>query len=271
MAKTVRTPVKFDRPPVVEVVCGVLFNDLPALRVPHIGLFWSGVRADFPNTEERPPLTPLIELPELVPEQPVQIELLNLLPLPRVWLVAEDGRRLLQIQRDRFLFNWKRATDDDPYPSYANIIVEFDQWLARFRSFIQSENLGELSYRQYELTYVNHVGAANGLNTGRESALLVDHVRAKKKDRFLPPPDNFNWRTSYPLPERQGRLHLLARNALKQDGQPVIRLDVTARGIPEDHRETGRRLWFDLAHEWITHGFADATLPAMQKIWGRTQ
>ena len=28
--------------------------------------------------------------------------------------------------------------------------------------------------------------------------------------------------------------------------------------------------WFDLAHEWITQGFADVTSPTMHTDWGRT-
>lgn len=56
---------------------------------------------------------------------------------------------------------------------------------------------------------------------------------------------------------------------LKSTGEKIARLDLIARGIPDDP-ETQRREWFDLGHEWITHGFTDITSDNLHKIWGRT-
>jgi uncharacterized protein (TIGR04255 family) len=255
----------------VEVVCGVLFNDLNTLRVPHIGLFWSQLREAFPATEERPLLDAVIESVVAGPAS-VQLELLNSPPLPRVWFIASDGESLIQIQRDRFLYNWKRTSFDDPYPSYDFIIANFEDWLGRFRSFLEDEKLGSLEFRQYELTYVNHITADNGLAAIGESAILTDHVRSNIGTRFLPEPENFNWRTVYTLPSNQGRLHVWAQTVLRPDSQRILRLDMTARGIPEDRSDTARKDWFSVAHDWITNGFADVTNATAQKdIWGRTQ
>ena len=55
------TPVKFDRPPVVEVACGILFGTTVPLRAAHIGLYWQRIRNEFPRIEEAPPLSPVIE------------------------------------------------------------------------------------------------------------------------------------------------------------------------------------------------------------------
>ena len=116
-----RKPVKFNRPPVVEVVCGVLFRGLPKLRTPHFGLFWSRIRDRFPLPDERPPLSPAIET---FPATPIQQQ--PDWPItPRVWLLGDEGRHLVQLQGDRFLYNWKSAAPEDGYPSYSKIIVEF--------------------------------------------------------------------------------------------------------------------------------------------------
>jgi hypothetical protein len=64
-----------------------------------------------------------------------------------VWLLAEDGRRLLQLQRDRFLYNWKRTADDPGYPSYDRIIVEFEKWFAEFTTFIREQGIGDLEVK----------------------------------------------------------------------------------------------------------------------------
>jgi len=259
-------PVKFDRPPIIEVVCGVQFDGLLKLRVPQIGLFWAKLRKEFPEVEERPPLG---TFPEMVGE--ASIELSNLPPLPRVWLMEKTGRHLVQIQRDRFLFNWKRVDAEDKYPSYKHVIKEFERHLKGFRQFLAHEELGDLVFRQFELTYVNHIGKENGLDVAGAGGLLIDHVRSGNHGRFLPEPSAFNWRSSYDLPDANGRLLVQCHTVSRKD-ERLVRLDLTARGIPNDNSDLARRPWFDLAHDWITHGFADITNPEVQRtVWGRTQ
>ena len=46
----------FDRPPVTEVAIGVQFGTIQELRQPHFGLFWSRIRADYPQVQDQPPL-----------------------------------------------------------------------------------------------------------------------------------------------------------------------------------------------------------------------
>ena len=62
---------------------------------------------------EHPPLPPVIEA--LGPVSTLELQLGNVPPLRRSWLISKDGRSLLQIQEDRFLFNWKKAGPDDGY------------------------------------------------------------------------------------------------------------------------------------------------------------
>ena len=69
--------------------------------------------------------------------------------------------------------------------------------------------------------------------------------------RFLPEPERLNWRTSFLLPDKAGRMHVTIRNGKKRDdGKPMIILDLTVRGIGKE----GMEVWFDLAREWIVCG-----------------
>jgi uncharacterized protein (TIGR04255 family) len=260
--------VRFERPPVVEVVCGVFFGTLPGLRIPHIGVFWDRLRADFPTADEAPPLLPVIETQEssLLDGSNLMLEA----PLPRSWFRTADGHGLIQLQRDRFVYNWKRETaEDGPYPSYDFVVVEFEKRWAQFSEFIAQEGLGELVPRQFELIYVNVIPKDS---IPQDDAVLVDHKRNAVRPRFLPEAESFNWVTSYALPDGQGRLHIAATSVRqKTTGRPGIRLDMTARGINDAPVERMRE-WFDLAHEWIVNGFADVTTTAVQqKIWRRRQ
>ncbi|MEX3954164.1 TIGR04255 family protein [Paraburkholderia sp. EG287B] len=267
-----RNPVKFTRPPIYEVACGIHFSSERPLVTAHIGAYWEHVRDKFPKAEDAPPLQSVVEQPG-GGAMPV-FEFSNLPPLRRAWLFSADGRNLIQLQQDRFIFNWKRESLSDPYPSYAVVIDQFETQLAEFSTFCREIGVGELSVRQFELAYVNHISASNGLGAAATSdTLLVDHVRSADATRFLPEPEGFNWMTSYVLPRGFGRLHITAQSASQIPTQErFVRLDLTARGISSDLSPTGKREWFDVAHEWITHGFADVTAPAMQtaEYWGRT-
>lgn len=270
---TERERVAFERPPVVEVVFGVQFAT-EQLQGPHVGLFWQYVRNDFPRFQEVAPLPAVIEGAPGTPEKVVDVALPLVPPLRRTWLLSEDGSSLIQIQEDRFLVNWKRMPieGDRPqydieYPSYDTIVVLFESYWGKYNEFLQSEGIELVDVQQQELTYINHISEENGLSDIGRGHIFVDHLEAKEEGRFLPAPEAINWRTSYVLPDNCGRLHMTVQSAIRrQDSAPIVRFDVTARGVGSD----GLRSWFDLAHEWITHGFADVTSPELHQVWGRT-
>jgi uncharacterized protein (TIGR04255 family) len=263
-----RAPVKFDRPPVVEVACGVLFATQDTLKTAHIGKYWERVKAEFPHVEDALPLPTIVEQQV---DAVAEFEWSTLPPLRRTWLTSDDGAHLIQIQGDRFLLNWKRTLNQTGYPSYTDVIKRFDRHLADFISFLKELRIEPPAYRQFELMYVNHITVENGLKEVGMENMLVDHVRATSRERFLPEPDGFNWATSYRLPHNTGRLHIAAQSAVKTSNRErIVRLDLTARGISTDPSEAGRRPWFDTAHEWITHGFADVTSNVLHTTWGRT-
>jgi uncharacterized protein (TIGR04255 family) len=154
-------------------------------------------------------------------------------PLPRSWFRSADGHGLIQLQRDRFVYNWKRETPEDgPYPSYDVVVVEFERRWAQFGEFVAREKLGELVPRQFELIYVNIIPRDDA---PLGDPILIDHARSRSGSRFLPEPENFNWQTSYPLPEQNGRLHMTTNTVReKTTGKPCIRLDMTARGVNDE-------------------------------------
>lgn len=109
--------VTFAYPPVTEVVFGIQFKPLTRFTVSHFGQLWECFKADgYDACQDRSPLFPAIErfdapvkAEEQVPPDPF---------LPRVWFLHRDGTGILQVQRDRFLHNWRRARIDDKYPRY---------------------------------------------------------------------------------------------------------------------------------------------------------
>ncbi len=265
------TRVKFDRPPVVEVACSALFSTAKPLRGIHIGLYAQRIQSDFPQIEEVPPLVPVVEFQEPgTGGAQLTYAVGPLPPLRRTWFITDDGRNLIQVQEDRFIFNWKKAADDDRYPSYDEVIERFDRHLAGFIEFVTEQDLGPLSYRQFGLIYVNQIPLGPPEVEISESRLLVDHVRDTTRPRFLGEPVGVNWVSIYELPNHEGRLYMTAQSARAPDGRRILRLDLTARGVPADTVDRGRA-WFDQAHTWITRGFADLTAEDIQqRVWRRT-
>jgi uncharacterized protein (TIGR04255 family) len=251
-----RQHVKFDRPPVVEVVCGVRFNTGGRIKLAHLGAFWATLKDAYPVAEEAAPImrAPIDNEPDLV---------------PRTWLITADGSELLQLQKDWFLLNWKKADDSHPYPSYSLVKSAFDKRFGEFSDFLASEGI-DINYRELELTYVNHISNANGLGEVEQGELFVDHLYSSN-DRFLPTPVQINWKTSYVLPKGYGRLNVTAQTGMiKSTGERLIRLDLQALGLPGKASRDQMEDWFEVAHEWITRGFVDITAPKLHELWGRT-
>lgn len=264
MQPAARQPVQFVRPPVMEVACGIAFSLEKPLKSPHVGLYWSAISDEFVRCEDAAPIPGIVESigGSEVSESGVQIEFVGLPPLRRSWLINAAGTHLIQLQEDRFLYNWKRTGDGLEYPSYGAVVAGFRAHWSRFKAFLVSQELGDPTPTQLELTYFNMLPATPGL--------LRDHVRAAG-DRFLPEPEGVAWRSQYLLPEGAGRLHIAATSArVVSTGLIGIRLDITARGLPKESSSTACERWFDMAHEWITHGFVDVTTPEAHEIWGRT-
>ena len=262
----------FKQPPIAEVVCSIAFESLDAMLAPHLGLYWDIVRAEYSKCEEKPLLTTIIEKAAETPKATVQVTMLP--PLPRTWLVSGDNQKLIQVQRDRFVHNWRKLEPDDPYPRYPKVMAMFLNGLDSFGAFLKENQLGEIVPIQYELTYVNYIPSGEGWTTLADiGEVLPDFAWRDKQDRFLPTPESNNWNTAFLLPNDLGRLRATVQKAIRHTAdqkQDVIRFDLTARGIGADKSRDAMDAWFELAHEWIVRGFADLTGDKVQhKYWGR--
>ncbi len=193
------------------------------------------------------------------------------IPLPRVWFMRGDGR-IIQVQRDRFLHNWRKLQPTDEYPRYRTVFELFQRRLSAFQDFLDEFHLGTVSPRQYELSYINLIYQGEGWETFSDiGKVFPEFCGQQQEERFLPTPSGMTWRTSFSLPNDTGRLHMLIHNAQRRDdGRPCLRFEITARGIGTKASLEEMNSWFDVAHEWIVRGFAEYTgIQIQQKVWGR--
>jgi uncharacterized protein (TIGR04255 family) len=255
----------YETPPVVEVVCGVTFDPVPGFTVPLVGKLWRDHLPDFKVEGEQPPLAPQFEVLE---RGGVTFSFDPNLPMPRVWFVNDRSNQLIQIQRDRFLCNWRKTETDHEYPRFAKVSGFFKQQIAVFESFIRENCDRELVPRQYELTYLNHLAAETraSARAGNIGRLLPDFAwRNASAGRWLPDPEDVDLNLAFLLPNEAGRLRVKVQTAqLARERTRVILLDLTARGFSGNRDE-----WFDVAHTWIVKGFEDLASPAAENIWGK--
>lgn len=253
------------------MVFGIQFQELKEFKFPYTGLLWNQFGRDqYPACQEMPPIARIIEEFPAKPksEEMIMFEQLNALPLPRIFLVNGEGDNLIQIQRDRFLQNWRKMKPESQYPSYTALYPEFEKAVSLFNNFLRNEKIGEVKLNQYELTYVNHIP----LKIINNDISLIEKVfpdfRCLDRPHFLPKPERFFCRRTYQLPEKKGRLHVVLKQGQNvETGEEVFILDLTARGFGVQMKG-----WFDLAHEWIVRGFTDLTSSEIQKvIWERVK
>jgi len=259
----------FENPPVNEVICGIMFNPIEGLLAPHLGLLWSKFRAEFPTCKEVDPLLPAIEMFD---GNETGLPGFNIPFLPRIWFVSKDETEIIQVQRDRLLHNWRKIRPSDEYPRYGVVKKKFGQHCAEFEAFLVEHQLGAVKPVQFEMTYHNHIPAGNGWHAFDELGKVLPDFVWRSGPRFFGPPENVNWRTTFILPENQGRMHLVIQTALRrQDRLPILVVELTVRGIGSQRTIEAMWPWFDLAREWIVRGFADITGGDVQKnIWRRT-
>lgn len=273
MAKKQSTSLPdYEHPPVIEVVYGMQFASLIELRTPLIGLLWQNIKSDYPKFQEMPVLAQVLErFDQEAKTETASLELLEGPPLPRVFFLDANENWVMQIQNDRFLHNWKRVKEGDVYPRFNAVSEKFFEAWEKFSQFCRSESVSAPKLNQLELTYINHIPVREGKSVLEEIESVFPDMRWHREHEFLPDPESLSWKTSFLLPNGQGRLHVSLRHALRRkEKTPVLLLELTARGMPSTTDLSKVKDWFSLGREWIVRGFSDLTDAHVQReLWGR--
>ncbi len=261
----------FERPPVVETLLGVQFAPLERLTGSILGLYWGQVREAYPTAELKPPLGPAVE--QFGPPTRMQLQVgLQVVsePVLRFWFIDDSSTQLVQIQKDRFLRNWRRMKPVDTYPHYDTLKPKFVEDWRRFCEFLERERIGAPQIDLCEVTYINHMPLGAGWETFGQAHRVVSPVKPPHTEGFLPEPEMVQLSYRYVMGDKQGRLYIGLQPALRSyDAKEVLQLTLTARGKPASSALEDVLAWFDMGHEWIVRGFADFTTPEMQATWGR--
>lgn len=268
---------EFGAPPLTEAVLGAQFDVIPGFLTPHVGLVWQHFRKSFPVLEEQAPLPPLFETfgpnPQFVPG--IGLQLMTGAETPRVFFINDARTELLQIQRDRFLHNWRKIGDADAYPRFERMLETFRSGFGTFTKAISSEGLGPIIPNQCEVSYINQMPVPPGGNlSDLTDDLFGQHTGSLALDD-LGKPEDLRFLLRYIMKDADGkpvgRLIASAEPARRIDGQTIVQLTLTARGRPSTPDEDGIVDFFKRGRISVVKGFAHLTGPKMHKFWERTK
>jgi hypothetical protein len=262
----------FAIPLVVELVLGAQFSPLTKLTAGHFGLFWKELGPDWVEPSDGPVLDDQFELfdrPRWATQAGIHLRL-EPVRLPGRFMVEHRSKdRLVQVQATRFHLNWRKR--DDFYPSYKNLIAEFETTFARFTTFAEQSGIGPVALNQWELTYIDSFPQGEYWQTPADWS------------RFLPglfgnlfPTDGLGvvlehrgaeW--CYEIEPKRGRLHIAARpGRWGDDKRDSLLLQMTARGPVGKGGAESLRAGLDLGHEAAVGAFLRVVDKDTQRRWG---
>jgi uncharacterized protein (TIGR04255 family) len=243
---------EFEKEPLTEVVFGVEFNALEFSSV-HFGLYWQTICHRYPSKPiDRPPIG--------------EIELFSILPkLRRIWFESEDRKQLIQVQPNRFHYNWRRQSHKEKYPHYAEIYPKFIEEWNHFQAWWTATDELPLQPIRYELTYINKMDEYFGWNSAKDYPKIFSIIDQHWHDLPLPP-NSLNLNLGLNLANNQGTLTVAIDQGINpKDNKAAVFLNLTAS---HDDTSIDIEQWFETAHQSIVEVFLSLVKSDIQKDWG---
>lgn len=240
----------FDKSPLAEVIFGVEFNAQNFSAV-HFGLYWQEIKDKFAQYPlDRPPVG--------------DNQFISLLPpLRRVWFESSDQKELIQLQDNRFYYNWRKR--DEEYPHFEKIHPQFLAEWKRFTSWWLKTEEKELQPIRYQMSYVNQIEADLGWHGVEDSAKIFSFLKSNWQSNDLKP-SVFNTKLEFILPEEKGILSVTINQGIKpQDNSQVLTLNLTSVSKDVD---TEMETWFKLAHQSTVEIFLSLINQETKNLWG---
>lgn len=245
----------FRLPPLVEVALGLMFEPLSidSMTLAQLYLEW---QEDYPNIEEHLAIPPSSSTPGLILER-VGV------PHLRFWFMNESGR-LIQIQRDRLVVNWRKEREYDAYPRYGSLRVELERRLGEFSDFLGTRKHGNLRPNASEITYVNHIPLSGEVQSLSD---IVTLLRPAPSDVGTPVETNLTVRfdVSNELDREPANLVVNAQRSPNVD-PPLAVLQLSCVSPVTDIPDAFKAL--DRARYQVVRSFQQITTPKMHAEWG---
>lgn len=254
----------YDRPPVTEVALGIQFAPLQ-LRSIDLGPLREVWRDAYPEVQEAPALAPALEVDQLRPMPIIQF---GPVPMSRHLFLSPDQVRLIQVQQDRFILNWRRVQPDTEYPRYPSLRAELVDRLGQFEEFVQRALAAAIHVTQAEATYINDLTIDGPLPPSIAEAFTQwrdapgHHLGAPAEVRFA---QSFVVREE---PAARMYVSLDPAAIVRPDGTTARLFTLTVRGRPSGATVQDALDFLDQARDHIVRSFTELTAEPMHLRWG---
>lgn len=184
----------------------------------------------------------------------------------RVWFISETENHLIQFQPDRFLTNWRKNPNDQPYPRFEGIAAAYDLSLKKLAVFFKDRFGHDMIVNQAEVTYINIIPVESFSEATKYfknlkysipeiEGLNVTMVEIIKDDQNKP----------------YARLIMEIQSAFLSDGRRVYKMSLIFRGKPEGYGCDDAMKFLAQGRETIVLTFKDQTTNEAHKLWGIKQ
>ena len=249
----------FTNPPVDEVIVSAYFDPpLTGLLSEHIGLFWAEIRDEFTQVRQQPPLP-----------GNQNIVANETFPMPRYWFIANNEINLIQIQRNAFIFNWRKRDEDYPRYHY-DIKVNFDKYFGLFSKFLHEKGIAsEPTVDLCELCYINAVESCEYWENPDQTSNVIPSFSFLNHGIEMEKPFGFTCNYLYDI-ETDMKINIGISTRINADQPSSNRLmfEIRAQGSFPRVAKSATEDWFERAHGTIERCFLKITAPEIQeKYW----
>ena len=248
--------ITFGAPPLDEVTIGRQFLHRSDFLIPHFGTFWEKVRGQLPKVAHA---APIVEANGASAVEEFAL-------MPRVWLLSADETRLVQLQQDRFHYNWRRRGERATYIRFDSVLAEGLSYWNTLDALFKDETGKGLQATRAELTYVNFLEIEGVSSTIEIMERSLKDFAWNSKNRHLQSPKGAVHNVSFDVPSIGGLLIVNAATATRGSSKVKgVKLDLTVRGKCDDQQSFED--WARQAHDFLVAAFVDLTTAEMHKIW----
>lgn len=265
----------YTNPPIRELSCSLQFEPIAKMHLGYLGGLWSEFSEEFPAVDHAEELQHEIERfggGWSAARRP-RFRISDVVPSPRMIMTNTVGDRLLQAQRDRFVFNWLGNGSEGQYPGFKQIATEYKRHISKFESYISKSDLGPINFNQAELTKVNHVAVD-------DNSSLSDIIeKLEFKPDIFPEQDgsefcilNMSHKILNKSKEPVGRLYSrVGKEYMLEEDRPVYVLKFVARANLESGSLCDALATLDELCRRINSAFEALTTSGAKEIWGKKE
>lgn len=243
--------MEYKNAPIKEVVIGAQF-DGKAISYECIYNFYNLIREQFPTIKENPILPTVIERLD-VPSETKIISGFN----SRKFFINENGSKLIQMQSDRLLFNWKKTQGNEEYPHFESVFKEFKLVLDKVDGLCKITD----KINQVEVTYLDHVLLSDFEKKTYNPTDIFNLVNLQAENELK----HLKLELGYPKKDLNGVINIQLSSAINNENQKIFMLESTCRGALGDMTIDS---WFKLAHNILLDQFANITTENAKEKWG---